>query len=753
MLYCLVEMIHLRTFATVTFTFTLAACGPTVQPPNPAPEPQAFVDDTDPVRARVTTAKQASAPMVVDWKPEHRADLEVRTKRGPALVRFDEKTFELMPDCDAPGAYGYVGVTPKQEMVSFQSRAELHTNLPFSAVSLEAKLARSGALNVDLRMVGQRVLDRPTVSRSDLKGRCQGVTHFVQTLTVGAFRLSSSTAAEAKAGAKILTASAGAESSGTREMLQVDGDFGACDGADPTGSDAPSRCAAVLRIRIVPVDASAEVAAKDPSCGEGMQWDGRACVTQVRLEREAKQAAPASDTTPATQTYGGFECEVSNARQCLDQCKLGNFPSCANLGLHLENGSEMAPKDPEKAEAFYRLACDKGVAKGCMFLGNFYDVRQNYAESAKYGAKACLAGEQAACTNVAVNAFYGRGMQEDRPMAYRLWERACKLQDWMACSNAGAVIFNGIGVPKNQPVARQLFERACNATGHAGCNNLGITYELGMGGPQDITKAVEHYLQGCNAKDSFGCMLAGLVAEEKLSSADRFGKALSLYEKGCGLPGSGGCLSVDEMQSTFGGRWNNEGLIRRSCDGATTTALSCYNAAIIHERGSAGSRDMAKAKANLDAACKGGLQRACRAPSTIGSQFNTKQDAAVPGMETPEKAARHLFDIAKAGDWVRLAQDAMMSHSLLIDLSKALKPNTDPEKQWQSYNGDLRKGVERIQKEAAGFVAIAGVERKDIEGFEVFNVKVKYKKKDGKEKTDTFLLVKLRGRLYAVDMD
>ncbi len=733
---------------------SLSGCGPGALPPNPAPQPAEFVDDTDPVRARVTTAKQSSAPMVVDWKPEHRADLEVRTKRGPALVRFDEKTFELMPDCNADGAYGYVGVTPKQEMVSFESRAELHTNLPFSAVSLEAKLAQSGALNVDLRMVGQRVLDRPTIARGELKGRCDGVTHFVQSLTVGAFKLSTSSAGSAKANAKVFTASAGAESTGSRETLQIDGDFAACDTADPTGSDAPAKCAAVLRIRIVPVNAPATEAAKEPSCGDGMQWDGRACVTQVRLEREAKQAAPASsDAPPTQQTFGGYECDIQKARECLDQCKLGNFPSCANLGLHLENGSEQAPKDPEKAEAFYRLSCDKGVARGCMFLGNYYDQRQNYAESAKYGSKACLAGEQAACTNVAVLAFYGRGIKEDRGLAYRLWERACRLQDWMACSNAGAVIFNGLGVKQDHALARGLFDRACTATGSAGCNNLGMTYELGMGGPMDVQKGLELYLEGCKGTDPFGCVLAGLVAEERLTAADRYSTALTLYEKGCSAAGTGGCLSVEEMRRTFGGKWNEEGLVRRSCDGATVPALSCYNAAILHERGLAGARDLGKAKERLTAACKGGLQRACRAPSTLGSQFNTRVDAAVPGMETPERAARHLFEIARTADWVRLGQDAMMSHALLVDLAKTLKPKSDPEQQWQNYNKDLRSGVERIQKSGATFVGIDGVKRQDVEGFEVYTVGVKFKTKTGKAERDEFTFAKLRGRLYAVDMD
>ena len=41
-------------------------------------------------------------------------------------------------------------------------------------------------------------------------------------------------------------------------MLQVDGDFGACDGADPGADRSPSRCSAILRIEIVPLERAAE---------------------------------------------------------------------------------------------------------------------------------------------------------------------------------------------------------------------------------------------------------------------------------------------------------------------------------------------------------------------------------------------------------------------------------------------------------------------------------------------------------------
>ena len=738
----------------------VSACGggmPT--PPNPAPKPDPFVDDTDPVRARVTTAKKPSAPLVVDWKPEHRLDLEVRSKRGPAVVRFDKDVFELIPECETQGRYAYVGVTPKLEVVSIRSRAELHTNLPAGAFSLAAKLENEGALRADIRMVGQRILDRPTVTRNELRGNCTRATHFVRSMTVGAFRFMSGTAAELGGDVDVMGAGFGGSSKGKHKTLQVDGDFKACGAADPDAPNAPAQCRAIIRIQIVPIGAAAQEAEQTPTCGDGMRWNGSGCVTETRLAHEAKQRAPAKENEVVGKRPGGFECKLDSPKDCLEQCKAGNVPSCVNLGLLSEAGVNGVQKSITNASKLYKIGCDRGNMKGCGYLANLHQLAKNYREAAELGIKACKGGFNGACTNLAILAFYGRGVTENRPLAFKMWARACKLRDWNACNNAGALLFNGLGVPQDQKLARALFAKACEAPGKEGCINLGETYELGMGGPKDVKKAVELYLSTCNMNQPLGCILTGLALEERVASPDAKKKAAALYEKACGMPGGGGCLTIEEMNKTFGGKWSADGIDRRSCEPeADKKALGCYNAGIAAERGITGRIDRNRARKFLELACRGGLKRACRAPKTFRPRPRPlpgpAADQGVFGMRTPRRAARHVFKIAQGGDWARFAQEAMASHDVFVRIARALEPKKDPEREWEKYKRSLRRGFEKITARGRAFVRIRRVEKlPDIKGIELVKVHIVYKDKNGREQNEDFTFAKIGGRLIATDLD
>src|SRR5688572_20173560 len=57
-------------------------------------------------------------PLIVDWQPEIRGDLEVAMREGVAVVRFDEKGLKLLTDCKIDGKYGFIGVNTKEQVVS-----------------------------------------------------------------------------------------------------------------------------------------------------------------------------------------------------------------------------------------------------------------------------------------------------------------------------------------------------------------------------------------------------------------------------------------------------------------------------------------------------------------------------------------------------------------------------------------------------------------------------------------------------------
>lgn len=601
-----------------------AACGGHGAGPLPPPDLAPLVDDTDPERARVTIAKRPSAPMTVDWQPESRTDLEVIKRQGPAVVRFDPKRFELLPGCHGEGAYSYVGVTPKEQNITLRSKAELHTNLPFGAVALEGALSKAGALSVMMRMVGKEVLDRPTVRRDQLKGRCEGATHYVQALTLGAFRFAAGASDRAGIGVEAFGRGVKGDADSSHGMLQTDGDFASCESADPGAPRAPARCGAVLRIEIVPLDFADESAAAPgtparvsaaPECGEGTRWNGEACVTLAHLRADAAAAPPAAPgaSEGASERAVGFECNPREPRECVEQCKLGNLASCTVVGHYLRAGAGDMPKDEARADKLWAVSCKKGHAPACTALSGALQARHRWAEALTLGRAGCAGGDPAGCNAVAVQSFFGRGTTEDRSKAYALWARACSLRDWMSCSNAGVVIRHGMGgVPKDVARARKLFELACSSPDKAGCVNLAELDELGVAGPGDVPAAMRRYLEACERREASGCVLAGLLAEERGRQRD---KALTLFERGCDVEeDGGGCLSEAEMRSFYAGAYSEESMHRRSCDGASQSALACYNAGVGHERGYRGAADLARARTFLKKACDAGLQKACRQP-------------------------------------------------------------------------------------------------------------------------------------------
>lgn len=498
------------TLGAVTAAALLAGCGNAM-----IPDTDEFVDDTDPQRARVTVAKNKSKPLIVDWTPENRSDLEVRAGKGPAVVRFDERTFELLPDCHADGAYEYHGFTPQEELITLRSKAELHANLPAGAFELEGRLEQSGGLTVAIRMVGKHELDRTFVRRDQLRGRCEGATHVIRGMTVGAFRFMSGRVRKGSASASVFGRGGDVSAEGSREMLRAAGDFVECEKADPDAPKAPPRCRAVLRIEIVPLDgeepappqpvatAQSPLAPPQqdiPDCGEGLRWDGNSCVTMRRVEHEARKAVDRGKEAASRVVARGFVCKVdpNDATECLNQCKVGNMESCIYVGWHFALGTGGLGKDEAKAVKLWLIGCEAKVAKACTALSTFFTNRQEWVKALAFGGKGCVGGDPAACTRLGVQAYLGRGTRQNRPAAFKFWLRACVMSDVQACGYAGVMLMNGIeGAPRSQVAACRLYSRACAGAGAQGCASLAEALQVVTGQQVDAAGALQAYRDAC----------------------------------------------------------------------------------------------------------------------------------------------------------------------------------------------------------------------------------------------------------------
>lgn len=204
--------------------------------------------------AKCGVRSSAAKPLVVEWPAAERAALEARASRGLVAVRYEGCEMEVLTTCTAAGAYDYLGLTQKREGVKITNADELYAQLPVGAAGLEAKLERSGQLNVDMVIVGRREADKNVFSERDLEGRCDSATHVITGLTVGAFRFYSGAGAEVGAGVKVHNVGVGAKSSSEQELLKSDGDSDACGGASTSDLAPPEGCAALLRVEVVPVD-------------------------------------------------------------------------------------------------------------------------------------------------------------------------------------------------------------------------------------------------------------------------------------------------------------------------------------------------------------------------------------------------------------------------------------------------------------------------------------------------------------------
>ncbi len=204
--------------------------------------------------AKCGVRSSSAKPLVVEWPAAERAALEARASRGLVAVRYQGCEMEVLTTCTAKGTYEYVGLTQKREGVKITNADDLYAQLPVGAAGLEAKLERSGQLNVDMTIVGRREADSHEFTEQSLDGRCDEATHVITGLTVGAFEFYSGAAAEIGGGVKAGNVGVGASSSSEQELLKSDGDSAACSVASSSDEVAPEGCGALLRVEVVPID-------------------------------------------------------------------------------------------------------------------------------------------------------------------------------------------------------------------------------------------------------------------------------------------------------------------------------------------------------------------------------------------------------------------------------------------------------------------------------------------------------------------
>jgi hypothetical protein len=434
---------------------------------------------------------ERDTPLVIDWKPHERSDLEEAMSDGVAVVRYECGALRVLQGCRLDGAYRFLAASRKEQVLKLEDKGDIALNLPaFGKVlagQLSASLEKQASLDLAMVIVGKARTTVTEARKELLRGgdACAGATHFVRGAFVGAFALATGTRGSASTVAVVVEAN----SKSSTLAAYRDGDVQACTGAREGDARAPTGCSALVRLELVALGgASAE---GEATCPNGF----------VRTDGKCTKAG--GDTAPRL-------CRKGDAADCAARCEKGHLRSCDRLG-HMHLDGEGAEKDLTQGVALFTRACDAGLAEACGSLayavGQGIGVAQDKARAAELYRRACDAAEPHAlsCVNLAIMLRWGTGVVKDEARAAAIYRKACDGGEARACLGLGMFYAEGTGFPKDELRAAALFKQSCDGGFAMGCYNLGQNYEHGQGVASDIERAIELYKKGCAGKHEDSC--------------------------------------------------------------------------------------------------------------------------------------------------------------------------------------------------------------------------------------------------------
>src|SRR6186713_2493045 len=243
----------------VVSAVALGGCGGGVSTPPMKAKKGSVADATG--RVSVPVPDGPSTPLIVDWQPEQRTDLETAIRQGVVVVRLDKKGLRILNGCTLHGDYGYLGVATKKEIIRLKTAQQVAANLPLTGgtlgIELGGELSRGATLDIRLAIVGKHSTTWNEVTTRDLAGgkSCARATHFIRGLTVGAFSMKMNAEERAKGHAKVLGQGGSTDHGKSSAVDTSDGKIEDCEKADPDAAKPPGQCRALVRIQLEPIAA------------------------------------------------------------------------------------------------------------------------------------------------------------------------------------------------------------------------------------------------------------------------------------------------------------------------------------------------------------------------------------------------------------------------------------------------------------------------------------------------------------------
>ncbi len=308
--------------------------------------------------ARCKVVKDASRPMLVEWPATDKATLQAQTARGIAVARYDGCRLKLLTGCRVEGDYSFLETSRAKDGFRVADEADLFARLPLGAVSLEGEIKRGRELSLSYVAVGARTASGG-VTAARMSGSCEGATHFVRAMIVGAYELRSEARIGGKAGIDVAgVAGAGGGAKKEHEVLRADGDLQSC--LDPSTSATSQNCQAIVQLDLAPIEGLAETA--------------RSEVPRPEPAPPKAAKAPAAGTAAPSPDRGDDVSQPGTGLAWL-RCPVGtlwNGSSCAGGGMAVrvtwDEAAKACPSGyrvPTRKELTDLLgACDRLVDRG-----------------------------------------------------------------------------------------------------------------------------------------------------------------------------------------------------------------------------------------------------------------------------------------------------------------------------------------------------------------------------------------------------
>lgn len=477
-------------------------------------------------------------PLVVDWKPDQRGDLEEAMHDGVAVVAYSCSGIKLLKQCHVDGAYGYLGMTKREQVVRLQDADELRANLPLSGLKIAGEIggemSRGATIDIALITVGKKRTTWQGPTRDDLKGDCDGATHFVRGASVGAFAVQTGTRAEAKTSVQIFGASAGGGSSSAKDVDDKEGDPGACSSASPDSTTAPPQCGAAVRLELVAIG---ESRAKNPPKQADKPADDKPIAVEPPQEPcpqglvliDGKCTAPAEDKPHL--------CDENDQADCQKQCDKGHAVSCGALGVLAAKS-----RDFPKALGALKKGCDGGDTHSCVNLGdmtlNGLGTKADPAAAAPLFDSGCSGGDAFGCARLGGLYHAGTGVARDDARAATLLRKGCDGGQARACGELGLMTRDGAGVTADANAATALLRRGCDGGDARSCTAVGELFET-----RDAIAASIYFERGCFASDwkESGKSCAGLGRVTQAGPMANEARSKDAYSWACNKMNALGC--------------------------------------------------------------------------------------------------------------------------------------------------------------------------------------------------------------------